>query len=195
MLALYLATLQTAEEKEKIILLYEENYEFLIKYANMLSADNSLSEDIVHNFFCKVIEQKDKYLKFNSKDFQRYGITSIRHLFLNELRNHKKEIVSDEIIEEIPDDNTPIEFLIEDKEDILLLQESLSQLTPLNREVIDCKYGLGMKISEIANELNLTENQVNSSLKRSRTKLKSIIQNKTAIILLSNKKPCKGFFI
>ncbi|GHU89776.1 hypothetical protein FACS1894202_08540 [Clostridia bacterium] len=52
----------------------------------------------------------------------------------------------------------------------------LSNLSDMNRQIVEMKYLLSMSMSEIALELGMTVSQVNSRIERARGKIKQTLE-------------------
>ena len=87
------------------------------------------------------------------------------------------EHIADQILERI--DRTPLPDTLAARGDIqLLIQETLMELNSRYREVLIMKYVNGLKVSEIAAELNVSEKAAESVLSRSRAAFRKVFLEK-----------------
>lgn len=94
-----------------------------------------------------------------------------RHVALDMLRRRPSVEISS--IDEV-EVSVELDFVEEIAESInsQILQEAIEGLTPPDREIFLLRYWLGLRISEIANRLSLSEKQVENKLYRGRLALR-----------------------
>ncbi|MDE7387065.1 MAG: sigma-70 family RNA polymerase sigma factor [Muribaculaceae bacterium] len=140
--------------KKHIEKLFKEHYRQLHRLAKMLLHDDELACDIVHDVFAALL--------YNANDDEisaGYLINAVRNRCINYIRNTSTRqrlanlyyIDSEEYdMETWPND-----------EDITVIYDIInSDLTPQCRRAMVLRFVNGMKFSEVANEMGISENAV-----------------------------------
>ena len=148
-----------SKDKSALKEVYEEYISFI--YHTILNIVNSKenAEDITSEFFIKLWEKAGSYREGNGH--RGYLATIARNMAIDHLRKHKREDLSPGVSEDedAPDDlellsdpgGTPEEQIIEE----LSVEEALSKLKPVYREIISMKVLADMTFNEIAEVLNM----------------------------------------
>lgn len=152
-------TRMRSKDKSALKEVYEEYISFI--YHTILNIVNSKenAEDITSEFFIKLWEKAGSYREGNGH--RGYLATIARNMAIDHIRKHKKEDLSPGVNEdeEAPDElellsdpgGTPEERIIEE----LSVEEALSKLKPVYREIISMKVLADMTFKEIAEVLNM----------------------------------------
>ena len=155
------AAMDRMRKKDKSALkeVYEEYISFI--YHTVLNIVNSRenAEDITSEFFIKLWEKADNYKEGNGH--RGYLATIARNMAIDHMRKHQREDLqagmSDE--EDIPDElevlsdpgGTPEDKVVED----VSVEEALSRLKPVYRQIISMKVLGDMTFKEIAEVLDM----------------------------------------
>jgi RNA polymerase sigma-70 factor (ECF subfamily) len=83
MLICFLSMIDTEEDRDKFIMIYNKYKSLLFYVANNILADPSLSEDVVHQAFIKIIENLDKIENINCHKTKSYIVTIVKHCAIN----------------------------------------------------------------------------------------------------------------
>lgn len=138
--------------------LYEQESSRLLGVALRLTRDKSLAEDIVHDAFLKIWRGAGSFDP--SRGSARGWVFSVtRHLALNVLRNHYREVPLEDEHEPI----SSIEFSASEGQ----INTCLEQLDPTRRTCILHAYVDGYSHSEIARKLDTPLGTVKAWIKRS----------------------------
>jgi len=177
-----LSILETDEEREKLTSLYEQYRDLLVRVAMKYLHQSDLAEDAVHEAFYQAIKHKDKILTKTPLDFRRWSVIVTENKCRDILRRRK---ILDQSLPFDDDENIGIaseqesyDILSIRQEDYKKLAECLKTLDPINRQIIEMKYLIGMSYSEIAAYMNMTEIQVQGRLQRTRAKVKNLLMNR-----------------
>jgi RNA polymerase sigma-70 factor (ECF subfamily) len=158
MLSIYLAALDTQEERDKLTFLYENYKELLRNAAMKILRDRESADDAVHETFLEAIGHKEKVLSLSPIDFRKWRVIVVKRKCIDALRKRGRsggEISLDaDDAPEMADGNEPFDIQMIQKEDYDRLMECIGRLDPLNQQILEMKYVLGMKIAEICSELN-----------------------------------------
>jgi RNA polymerase sigma factor (sigma-70 family) len=79
---------------------------------------------------------------------------------------------------EFADNSEPFDLRMIQQEDYDRLMECIGELDPINRQILEMKYMLGMSFAKICDELGMTLAQVNSRLERTRQKVRKLLNNR-----------------
>lgn len=131
----------------------KEIYEAYISYIYMIvlgivgSRENA--EDVTSEFFIKIWTAADTY--WNNGAHKAWLATIARNMALDFLRKNKREIPTEEFVEDACPDETPEEEVVGD----LSVQEALATLSEAERQVVDMKVLGEMSFREISESLNI----------------------------------------
>lgn len=169
----YLAMLELEEDKIKFEKIYEKYKQIMFYVANKILKDEHLAEDAVHNAFLRIIKNIDKIDEVDSPRTKAFIVIIVERIAIDFYRKRKREKVSD-IEEEYK--NREINFSIEDEVCESNLTIALAKLNESYFQVLSLKFQYGFSNKEIANVLNLGEENVYKRIQRARKKLKEILK-------------------
>ncbi|WP_438869266.1 sigma-70 family RNA polymerase sigma factor [Pseudomonas sp. L1(2025)] len=142
--------------------LYAEDSSRLLGVALRIVRDKALAEDVVHDAFIKVWRGADSFDP--SRGSARGWVFSItRHLALNAVRNHYREVALSDEHEQIAAAHDSFEFSAREGQ----VYRCLEQLDPTRRTCILHAYVDGYSHSEIARKLDTPLGTVKAWIKRS----------------------------
>lgn len=158
---------------DKMGLLYERYHGPLFGYLYRLTKQKDLSEDMVQNAFFRMLKYRKSFT--GSGEFK----TWMYHVARNVLNDHFKKVKktpshhSLHDFEEKVEDEVLSDVQMEKKQELLILEQAMENLTEENRELlILCRYQ-ELKYNEIAQILNTTEGAVKVRVHRALNQLKS----------------------
>lgn len=175
MLYIYLAMLETPEDKQKMTELYMTYREYLLRVAYNILYDQDDAEDVLHKAFLRVAQNMPKMDEVSCPQTRNFLVTIVRGLAINLYKKRKKVVeLSFEELDEIKDD-----FEMEDRtvEEIgyEALHEAIEHLPDIHRVVLNLMYFRSFSTKEISKYLNLTEAAVKKRLERARHALQKIL--------------------
>ena len=142
--------------------LYAEDSSRLLGVALRIVRDKALAEDVVHDAFIKVWRGADSFDP--SRGSARGWVFSItRHLALNAVRNHSREVALSDEHEQVAAAHDSFEFSAREGQ----VYRCLEQLDPTRRSCILHAYVDGYSHSEIARKLDTPLGTVKAWIKRS----------------------------
>ena len=98
---IYLALLETEQEKDKFTVLYTRYRYTMLHCAAGVVHDHALAEDVVHASFLKVIEVLDKFEEPESSKSKNLIVTIVKHKAIDVLRHEKRiELVPSEELDD-----------------------------------------------------------------------------------------------
>ncbi len=142
--------------------LYEQESSRLLGVALRIARDKALAEDIVHDAFIKIWRGAGSFDP--SRGSARGWVFSVtRHLALNFVRNHHREVALSEAHEHVVTAHDTFEFTARSGQ----IHHCLEQLDPARRRCILHAYVDGYSHSEIAQKLDTPLGTVKAWIKRS----------------------------
>ncbi|MCT4614807.1 MAG: RNA polymerase sigma-70 factor [Marinifilaceae bacterium] len=167
--------------------IFDLYYDHLCNYARKLISDNDLSEDIVHNTFCNIWIKRKK-IDINSS-LKSYLFNSVYNSAISHIRSKKVEAkyVEDKYFQFIENDMilTPDkEIEIVNTELIQFMYSAIEQLPRKCREIFKMSRFSGMKNKEIAQELDISINTVQTQMGIALSKLRESLGDNRFILLM-----------
>ena len=146
--------------------LYRKYYSAAVLYCTALSGDEHLAQDIASDAFVKA------YLSLpNDVPSFRYWLLRVcKNLWIDHLRKHKWE-ASSEPLQHMADPITPETRYIQDEQNRCLWR-AISELPPLDKELVTLHYFSGLSLQEAANMLGKPYTAVRQRMVRLRKTLK-----------------------
>jgi RNA polymerase sigma-70 factor (ECF subfamily) len=175
---IYLAMLETEEERNSFGEYYEKHYGRCFTAARRITQNDVLAEEAVHNAFMRMIEHKEKYFTHERKKTASTIVLIVESESYNILKREKRFKHSDlGDVEPVIADGTPDAFrVVAGKEAVGRIKEHVSLLDDNYRMIYELKYICGMKESEIAIAIGMTQNAVSQRVHRLKTKLGKILR-------------------
>lgn len=181
-------------EKELIILLREGDANALsslyylyvkpLKYFVLRTAKSSLlAEDVVHDTFIKIWENRDK---INAEQpFKPYLYTIARRHLLNLLKRAQHEVsIMEEMKKSSVSEENATELLIDYTESSSIFSEAINSLPEQRKEVfIRCRIQ-GLTYKQAAVELGISESTVNNQMVKALKTIRGFITIRTALLVL-----------
>lgn len=174
---LFLALIETEEEKTKFELLFNEYHEIMYRAAYGILRDQHKAEDAVSHSLLKIIDHLDKIGDVKSGKTKAFLITVVEHTAIDHYRKFKREktVPMEEwtATSEFSDYYTHSgEGALSEEDDIIRAINSL----PIQYAVaLRLKYSQGYSDEEIGKLLNLKKDNVRQRIKRAKDKLSTIL--------------------
>ena len=153
--------------------IYEKYYSDLVVFASSYLQTQDLSEDVVQNFFIHFWENRDTIKVSGS--LKSYCFFAIKNRCLNRLRDYhlrdEKNLAYLDGLLKLDDDQLDQEVDLVNE-----LEQAIHQLPDQMKRIFLKKYFEGLKTHEIASELEVSENTINTQLKRGKKKIKELLQ-------------------
>jgi len=180
MIALLLMTLDE-EERNRILLLWQENGAALILYAQKILGSAGTFEDaqdIVSEAFERLMIHFERYERLSEVQMKGLLFRIVRNLCMDFHRKTKRtpvmEIYDDTETPEHGDDAEVFspEDLVISEDNVQRMQKVFLSLSPALREVLEMKLNEEMTDEEIAEELHITTAGVHTRLVRARRQVR-----------------------
>ena len=161
-------------------ILFSRYYKPLVLYADQFTNDIPLAEDIVQEFFMRLLEN-DYLVEILPAALSSYLFTSIRNACYTQI--HKQDILKMSIAYTGLDIAAETAARIEE-ETVTRVKEEISKLPNQTRLVVDCVLIQDMKYKEAAAFLNISVNTVKTLLKNGMKTLREQVKNEQALFFL-----------
>lgn len=170
MLQLYLAAVDSTEDKSLIEFLYTEYKQIMYKTAMSILHNDEDAEDAVHEAFLRVIKNISKFHRYSCNENVSYLVIIVRGIALNMLAKSNNTVTLS--------DNIPSEEDVEAKTEISITYEqvvkNIESLSPALKNIATLRWVNDLSEKEISEMLDMNINTVRSSISRARA-----ILNKT----------------
>ena len=179
----FLALLDTADERDKFTRLYNKYKYFMWYIAKNVLGDEYLAEDAVHEAFLTVIHHLNKINEEEDGKTKSFLASVVRCRAIDILRKkNKAEVIVFEEAEEYLSDNEEIleQYISEDNYQSLL--KCISMLDEKYRVVFEMKYVHEMSDKETASILGITPKNVNVRMYRARKKLQEMLRKEAGYV-------------
>lgn len=165
---IYLAMIDSHEEKSKFEIIYNTYKQLMYYTASNILGDTTDSEDVVHEAFLKIIEILEKIDKPDSPQTRSLIVTITENKAIDLYRKRKKHSVVPFEEEYL---GVPEQSKIDQIADQELIVKAILSLPGRYREVLLLKYARGYSMDEIAAILSMTKENVKKTIQRARRKL------------------------
>lgn len=175
----YLQLLNTQQEKDRFVLLYQKYFQSLYYTAYEMLKDHAASEDIVHETFLRLIDNIDKVDEQEPLKTWNYLATIVRHLCIDSIRKQKKTILHDMETADnwfVSDDDIEAAYI--GKEATELVKHLIEQMDYPYKQVLLLQYYNKMKSRDIAKTLDLKPENVRQIARRARIQLKELLKGR-----------------
>ena len=179
MLFMYMALLDTEEQRNKLELIYQKYCGFMYRVALDTLNDHHLAEDAVHETFLDLIRIIDEVRAGNEKELMAFLRIITYHQAIDILRKRQSVNKGDDEIDTILDKRYAIdvETIALSKIEFEKMLEMVSHMDEKFKSLLFLR-AQGYKVDEIAKILKLTTNNVKVRLHRARRILLSGLENK-----------------
>lgn len=153
--------------------IYDSRYNNLVIYSIGMGVPYDQAKDIVQEAFIRLWEERNKIDNPNSWLF-----TVVRNKSINWLTSSKNSLSKKVELSDItlkPMDETAIEEAVEYFRKLEEAYKKIQQLSSRCKDIFVMTYIEQMKIKDVAQELNLSENTVKTYLKRAKELLQIIV--------------------
>ena len=176
---IYLAMIETTEDKSKFEKIYEEYCSGMYRVAFQILKNKEDAENIVHDAFVVLIDHLDKVDKVY--DYRTWGYVSsiVRSRAVNYYNREKRKVPftpEDYDNEESSQKDPLFHIVVEEAEQTLV--ELIRKLPYPQRDVIYLQYVNELKAKEIAEILELTPENVRQISRRAKAKLRELLEGK-----------------
>ena len=169
---IYFNLIETEEDKRKFERIYLANKQTMFYAANRILKNHHSSEDAVHQAFLRIVDNLDKIDETDCHKTRAFLVVIVEHIAIDIYRKRKREnmVSFDELEIYIANDTCP------EVEVIDLVSSAILKLPVNYSTVLRLKFSQGYKDSEIAQILDITEDNVRQRISRAKKKLGQLIE-------------------
>lgn len=169
---IYLNLIETEEDKRKFERIYLAYKQTMFYAANRILKNHYASEDAVHQAFLKIIDHLDKINEDNCQKTRAFLVVVVENISIDIYRKQKREnmVLFDELELYIADDTS---------QEVVAIDEVSSAILklPVNYStVLRLKFSQGYNDAEIAEILNITQDNVRQRISRAKKKLSEVLK-------------------
>lgn len=168
MLAFFLAMLESDEERQRFVLIYEQYHERMERVALRILEKQHDAEDAVQNAFLQVIRHFEKTSTISCEELPFWLISIVKNEALMILRKNRNIVPLE--------DWDGFEKSVSDTSEYMALVELFRQLPETYRAVLEMKILIGYTDKEIASRLGISETAVSSRASRGRSLLRKLVE-------------------
>lgn len=151
---------------------YSKNYAKYFAYARLLTPSRSAAEDLVQQAFLNVIDALEKGHLITEDTLNAYVKKIIRNISIS---NHRKQSVQP-LLRVITSDSPSAESEYALSSDQDVVAKAISGLSETQRAIVVMHYFDGLKVREIAKELNMSEGTAKTHLHRARQNIEHAVK-------------------
>ena len=140
-------------EVGKLEALFDRHHRSLFHYFMHLTANRSLSEDLVQEVFFRILKYRHTYQTETS--FRAWLFQIGRNVHMDHLGRHKAEVAMPEQSQDFSSAEVPADRQVQAKQEAELLHRALAALPRDKREVLVMSRFLDLKYEEIATALQV----------------------------------------
>jgi RNA polymerase sigma-70 factor (ECF subfamily) len=179
MISAALAILETDEQRNELSKFYEENKNKLFAVAFEYLHNKEEAEDAIQETFLRIADKPDKFFSLDSEQKVYYVCAIIKNVSIDMFKKRSK-IIIEELTEDIvyQNDNSLLENTLLDKVSHDEMLSFITNLQPLQRNVLILTCLSELSISETAQTLNISEKAVNQRLYLARKSIKNFIKER-----------------
>jgi len=180
MMPFAILAIEDSDDRDFMESIYNDYKRLMYSEINKITRDRWVTEDILHSVIVKLIDKVSLLRSLTKAKLINYIMITSKNTALNYLRDTKK--VSEYTYDENIYDNGVQDSLLEDKlisiELINSMHSAWRLLDERSKRVLEMKYILEKKDSEIAEELGIGANSVRMTLTRARNNFKRELNNR-----------------
>lgn len=169
---LYLNLIETEEDKRKFERIYLAYKQTMFYAANRVLKNHHSSEDAVHQAFLRIVDNLDKINETDCHKTQAFLVVITEHIAIDIYRKRKREdmVSFDELEIYIADDTCPENEVIDE------ISSAILKLPVNYSTVLRLKFSQGYSDSEIAEILDIKQENVRQRIYRAKKKLSQLLQ-------------------
>jgi RNA polymerase sigma-70 factor (ECF subfamily) len=160
-------------DKRALHTLYGRHSVRVYRYALRLLKDTESAEDVVSEVFIEVWRRAGRFENRSQVSTWLLGIA--RHKALSLLRSRVTEPLDEEVAEQIEDPSDDPEVTMQKEQRRTILQDCLTQLSVVHREIVDLVYYHGRSIEEAAAVIGVPLNTVKTRMFYARKRIAELL--------------------
>lgn len=166
--------------------IYDRYYNLLYLFAYNKLRNTEEAKDVVHDMFAWMIDHRQKFVLKTSLSSYLYKsvLNKVFNIFSHQAIVRKYIEQGDYFIEV---DSAETDYLIREKDIADMISQEIANMPPKMREVYELKFNGYLSAKDIAAKLDISENTVNTHLKRAVKKLRDNLGAAVFVLYILNK--------
>lgn len=166
--------------------IYDRYYNLLYLFAYNKLRNTEEAKDAVHDMFAWMIDHRQKFVLKTSLSSYLYKsvLNKVFNIFSHQAIVRKYIEQGDYFIEV---DSAETDYLIREKDIADMISQEIANMPPKMREVYELKFNGYLSAKDIAAKLDISENTVNTHLKRAVKKLRDNLGAAVFVLYILNK--------
>jgi len=163
-------------DKRALQILYCRHNVFIYRFVMRFLSDEASAEDVVSDVFLAVWRRAERFE--GRSQVSTWLLAIARNKALSRMRARTTEPLDEEIAESVEDLADDPEVTLQKEQRRAILQDCLTQLSAVHREIVDLVYYHGKKIEEAATILGVPLNTVKTRMFYARKRIGELIAAK-----------------
>ncbi len=141
--------------------LYEHFYDKIFRYVSFKTGNSNESEDIVEDVFLKMLESIGSF-RWQGHPFSSWLFRIAHNLVVDHFRkrSRRKQVPLEDVAELVGSTSHDVDSRLDVKASLARVQDAMSELTALQREVLSLRFAAGLSVMETAQAMGKKENAV-----------------------------------
>lgn len=174
----FLMAVENEETRDKLERLYKMYCKDMYNLAYSILKDSFEAEDVVQEAIIIISKHMDKVEEVKSYKTRGYLLVIVRNMSYEKYNKRKKIVLQEEVIEidDIRDQSSYLEEELLKAEKAEKIASMLGEVNKSYADILMLRFYLEMEIGEIAEVLNITENNASVRIHRAMISLKKCIE-------------------
>lgn len=152
---------------------YSTNYAKYFAYARLLTPSRAAAEDLVQQAFLNIIDALEKGHTIIGDTLSAYVKRTIRNISISHHRKNSTQPLLRIIDSDMP--SAESEYTLTTDRNVVA--NAIASLSEMQRTIVVMHYFDGLKVREIAKELNISESAAKTHLQRARHSIEAVINS------------------
>ncbi len=171
MLTFYLAMIETPQEQDKFILIYNEYKDLMLNSANAILQNKFDAEDAVHEAFLRIIKNLHKIDEIFCPKTKGFVVIIVKNI-AKTMYSRKNKVKTLELIDDIAGIKNNE---VADEIDAKFVSECIEKLPEKYREILLVKYYNQCTISQTAKILGISQTTAEKRIQRAKQMLEAML--------------------
>lgn len=168
----------SAEKARRIAsAVYESHKRLFFQCAVRITQNRELAEDAVHEAFVSILEHPEKLQTMSEHEILKWCMVIVKHKAIDQLRARSRLChVPEEQLTNVAATTDSLDDIVVNQELSASVRSYLNALDAESRLILEMKYGLHMRYSEIAAQLHVSEKYVDNHMMLAKRKLRKWLE-------------------
>ncbi len=184
MISFYLSIIETEEDKDKVVFIYENFYSFMCYTAGqVLGQGKPEVDDAVHNAMLKIIERLDMIDLSDAKKAKNLCGIIAKNIAKDHLKLKENQTLPlDETFCDLPSEDDAVDEIVIKGDTYEIILRAIRRLDERYRDVCILRYVHGYKEREVAELLNISAGTVSTRIFRAKQILREELRGESIYV-------------